>query len=223
MKKAIKLLVLAGALLSVGAMAAESQTQTWNYNFPQFMALFSSVAIVNFDFLNNIDDGNTTSGLPTSAYPRASSTALNTCLNDIDPDEGTGTSTIETVNEGSLSASNTSCSFAPSDLDKNFDVNWNSGDSEGALIAISNVETKIQVKVDTSPTSGIHLMVANSKTSATEPTFQEISTTDSDFITGLPAGINYLPLTFALKVDIANVAPISNAEVRTVTYTITTP
>ena len=219
MKQAIKVLILAGALLSVGALA-QSQTQTWNYNFPQFMALYSSVATVNFDFDSSIADGNTTT-LPSRAYPRASGLAVDDCLGGIDPDgnPNTGTGTVESVTEGSLTAS---CTFAPSDLDKNFDVVWTSGDAEGALITISNVATKIQVSVDSDPTSGITLQVANSKTSTSEPAFQDITTTDADFITALSAGIHYLPLTFALEVDITTVA-LSAAETRTVTYTITNP
>ncbi len=215
MKTTVRILILAGALLSAGALA-QSKTQTWNYNFPQFMALFSSVATVNFDFDGSIADGNTTTNLPARTYPRASSGAVTTCLSGIDPDNGTGTNTVETVNEGSLTAS---CTFAPSDLDKNFDVVWSSGDAEGALITISNVTTKIQISVDTDPTSGIILQVANSKTSTSEPSFDNITTTATDFITGLSAGIHFLPLTFALEVDLTSVL-LSSPETRTVTYTI---
>ena len=216
MKTTVRILILAGALLSVGALA-QSKTQEWNYNFPQFMALFSSVATVNFDFDGSIADGNTTTNLPERAYLRASADAVTDCLSDIDPDNGTGTNNVETVDEGSFTAS---CTFAPSDLDKNFDVNWSSGDAEGALITLSNVTTKIQISVSADPTSGIILQVANSKTSTTEPSFDNITTTATDFITDLPAGIHLLPLTFALEVDLASGPLLSTPESRTVTYTI---
>jgi len=221
MKKAIKLLVLAGALLSVGAMAAGSQSQTWNFNWPQYMAIFSSVATVNFDFNDSINDGNTTTtNLPTRTYPRASSDALLTCLlNMTDPDQGTGTSNVETINE---LTSPTECTFAPSDLDKNWDVRWQSGDSEGALITVSNIKTKVQVKVESDLPTGFELQVAASKTSTTEPTFQNITTSleDLNSATNLSAGVNFIPLTFALKVDLSS-ASVQNSTVnRTVTYTI---
>lgn len=215
MKKAIKLLVLAGALLSVGAMAQTNQSQTWHFNFPQYMAIFSSVATVNFDFDSSIADGNTTS-LPTRTYPRASASAVGSCIGD--PDNGTGTGTIENVNESTWG--NTSCTFAPSDLDKNWDVQWTTGDSEGALITVSNITTKVQVSVDQDPPTGFGLLVAASKTSTTEPSFLTISTTASDLATNLSAGVNFIPLTFALQIDLANAGALSSTVTRTVTYTI---
>jgi len=225
MKKAIKLLVLAGALLSVGAMAADNDTETWHFSFPDYIFVYSNVSDVYFDFTTNSPSHNGSStNIPSSALKPASIDNVLNCIN----------SKINgaTLNENSSQASSgTTCTFAPSEIvgEGNFNVTWSdSGSSDGALLIATN-QTISDIKVSSGgfqnaqPQPTLKVLDKESSNVTQSDNFETVTSG------GVSLGTNQLkytqfkniyvvPLSYALEVDLA--ASSENGDTATVTYTV---
>jgi len=135
MKKAIKLLVLAGALLSVGALAA-NKTTTFKFSYPEYFYFTTNLASETFDF--TASDPGTNPGTATSGYGVATTGNLNTCLDDFI------TNNLSSVTAQDSAGSNTindSCDFVATDTNTSgFNVDWAStGETaEGAILVATN-------------------------------------------------------------------------------------
>ncbi len=224
MKKAIKLLVLAGALLSVGAMAQNTTTQKWNFKFPKYAYIYTNTTAVNFDFTDDTADG-TASTL--SLYQKAGSTNLQTCIDDF------VSSLSSDLEANATSSSNIpGCDFAPSGMDKSgYTVNWGSGNTaDGSLLVITNASGyTVQVKVDNTVPAGVVYKVAPKLTSAvTASDFITLSTNDTSFAsdsndyTTQYNSVYVIPLAFAANVSpsAADTSANSSGVDSIVTYTV---
>jgi len=222
MKKAIKLLVLAGALLSVGAMA--DANQTWHFSFPQYAFIYTNVSDVYFDFTNDDQDGDTNITLATSAFDNASLTNLENCIN-------TKVSSISEVTEESSAGTDSigDCEFARSGLERSgFTVTWNGGDADGALLIVTNGSSYNLGVYSNAKPAGVDFEVAPAKTSSSTTGFVTVGDGQSNSASlgnqgkALPtnyANVYVVPLTFAVKVSPAAVSEATDATY-TVTYTV---
>ena len=220
MKKAIKLLVLAGALLSVGAMAQSQDTvdQDWHFKFPKYIFVYTNTTDVYFDLTDNSADGDA-SVLPgnLSDYKAASLANLENCiLNQL----GTNPDYDTTASPNALNK----CKFAPSGITHSgYTVTWPSGkDSDGSLLVITNATYTVSVEIDSTIT-GADLMVAPKLTTDVQETdFATLNTnsqqiaTDQDDLTTQYNGVYIIPLSFAAQID---PGLLETDSVLTVTYT----
>ena len=226
MKRAIKLLVLAGALLSVGALAQANQT--WKFGFPTYAYIYTNSTEIYFDFTDNNGDGDATSVL--SAFNAASLNNLESCIDGLVDNIGS-----DLVADGTAASSLGTCYFAPSGITHDgYSVDWSNVDStgtgtDGSLLVVTNSSTySVDVSV-AGPPNGVTFLLASKMasdiTGASDFTsFTSSSTSASSFA---DEGSDYttqyynayvIPLSFAVGVT-PEVAAQAVADY-TMTYTI---
>lgn len=227
MKNAIKLLVLAGALLSVGAMAQAQQN--WNFNFPTYYYVYTNTASVNFDF--------TTNSASTSVVYNSNQATLNnlqTCIGNIV--NGLNTSTAEPKAETTQPASWSSfgtCEFGPTSVSSSgYTVNWNGlGNADGSLLVVTNASSyQVTAYADSVP-AGVTYKLAAAFGDATSITFKTIPVgsgnatqiaTDADDYYTQYRNVYAIPLTFAADVE-PTLNATSGVVTTLVTYTASAP
>ena len=223
MKNAIKLLVLAGALLSVGALAQGAQN--WNFNFPAFAYVYTNTSSVDFDF--------TAASTATVVYAgtagQASQANLQNCIG------GLVTSSLSVTAQSTAPTSPSTlgtCEFGPTSVSTSgYTVNWNGlGSADGSLLVVTNSSTySVTVVADSLP-SGVTYKVAPDFGDASGITFTSIPTgtaaglaTQADGLYTQYAGVYAIPLTFAADVDPTASAATASAVTTVVTYTASAP
>ncbi|WP_287417864.1 hypothetical protein [Oceanithermus sp.] len=247
MKNAIKLLVLAGALLSVGALAQAGSATNFTFSFPAYAFVFTNVETVTFDFSASATLG--TSQLENvDSYYKASPTGLEACLNALlegDTNgtlDGTGTYTIQ-----SPSTTSNTCSFAPTSIGKYtgaFNVTWGgNGNPDGELLVITNAGsytvTATFTDDDSDWPSGLNIDiiagVVNSGSLSSTSSISLGSTASATFnqnddYTTQFANAYIIPQLYALQLDVMsasiNTYDSSNNLITvdaTVTYTVAAP
>ncbi len=218
MKKTLKLLVLAGALLSVGALAQANQT--WQFGYPAYAFIYTNTTTVTFDLTDDVTDGTAT---VLTLYNAASLTNLETCI------DGLVNNISSSVTAGGTPSGEIgSCTFAPSGVSRSgYTVDWSNlnDDADGSLLVVNNTGAyDISVSAASLP-AGVDLMVAPELAGAVAAADFQILTTSSTFLadensgyTTQYNGVYVVPLSFAADVD-----PSASATALTdytVTYTI---
>ena len=232
MKKAIKLLVLAGALLSVGALAQFNKSTQFNYYFPAYAAIYTNVTQVDFF--------NTTTGTEgaliansISGYYDSTKNGVVACL-----DASSSLPTDYTVGGNATSAS-LYCNFAPNAVtkDQGFTVSGysnasNTADTDGELLIITNSSTfSVGVTVSNNNITNATVYaipdyidatpaIANNK-SGQDVT--AISFSNNDAYSTQYSNAKVIPLLFYASVDVLNAAQVSSAQSMTVTWTVSAP
>ena len=225
MNRAIKLLVLAGALLSVGALAQANQT--WKFGFPTYAYIYTNSTEIYFDFTDNSGDGDAS---VLSAFNAASLNNLESCIDDLVDNIGS-----DLVADGTATSSLGTCYFAPSGITHaGYTVNWNNVDpdgTDGSLLVVTNSSAySVDVSVD-APPNGVTFLLASKMASAITgasdfTSFTSSSTSASSFA---DAGSDYttqyynayvIPLSFAVGVTPEVAAQDVDAYAYTMTYTI---
>jgi len=230
MNKAIKLLVLAGALLSVGAMAGKGTA--FNFYFPAYVAIYTNVTQVDFF--------NSTSGTEgalyqneVSGYYEGTSAGVLSCIDD---NLSTFTGTDLDVSGSTSSSASITCNFAPNAVtsDSSFSVTGyaNAGNppTDGELLIITNSSTfNVSADVDsTSITSGetIYAIPAYADNSnslqgstTTGDDVNSISFSDADALATQYSNAKVIPLLFYASVDVLNTSEITTAESISITWT----
>lgn len=244
MKNAIRLLVLAGALLSVGALAQAGNATNFNFNFPAYAFVFTNVDTVTFDF----DQTSGTSQLESvTGYYEASSAGLAACLDAfLESDtnntlDGTGSYTIQTP-----STTSNTCNFAPTSVTKNssaFTVDWGStGNPDGELLVITNAGgytvTATFADGDGDWPSGLNIdiiagvvsgaTIAGAGQNVTSVSLGSTSTSatfnQNDDYTTQFANAYVIPQLYALQLDVMSASINTQGTVdASVTYTVTAP
>ncbi|ADR35703.1 hypothetical protein [Oceanithermus profundus] len=223
MKNAIRLLVLAGALLSVGAMAQAQQN--WNFSFPVYAYVYTNTSSVDFDFTA------TTTGtvVYAGAAGQASKANLQSCIGSL----VTSSLSVTAQNSAPTNPSSLgSCEFGPTSVSTSgYTVNWNGlGSADGSLLVITNSSTySVTVLADSLP-SGVTYKVAPDFGDASGIAFTNIPTgtaaglaTHNDGLYTQYAGVYAIPLTFAADVDPTAPAATTSAVTTLVTYTASAP
>ena len=224
MKNAIKLLVLAGALLSVGALAQGAQN--WNFNFPAFAYVYTNTSSVDFDFTAD----STGTVVYTGTAGQASKLNLQDCIS------GFVTSSLDvTAYDTPQSTSSLgTCEFGPTSVSTSgYSVNWNGlGSADGSLLVITNSSTySVTVEADSLPPGVTYKVAPAFGDASTSIPFTSIPTTtagaasladqEDDLYTQY-TGVYVIPLTFAADVDPTASAATASA-VTVVTYTAYAP
>ncbi|WP_457627691.1 hypothetical protein [Oceanithermus sp.] len=213
MKNAIRLLALAGALLSVGALAQASQT--WQFGYPSYAYIYTNTNTVTFDLTDDTTDGTAT---VLGLYDAASLSNLESCIGNL-------VGSLSVTANGTPSSEIGTCTFAPSGVTRSgYTVDWSnlSDDADGSLLIVNNTGAyDISVSATSLPT-GATLMVAPKLAGTVADTdFVTISTTSTflaDEVSGYNTqynGVYVVPLSFA-----ASIAP-STAPTSLTTYTVT--
>ena len=231
MKRTIKLVVLAGALLAAAAMAAPShKSSEFNFLFPQYAAIYTNVTQVNF-----FDSATGTEGAlkAVGGYYASTKTALLQCMDDSAnlPDN-------YTIN-GSSTTANLYCSFVPNAItkDQGFSVSGYQGaadpDTDGELLIITNASNfATNVSVSGSITDASievipgYVKSDGSVAGAGDTTAQDVSSAgfvQSQAYDTQYASAKVIPLLFYAQVDVLNVSEITTAETMTVTWGMASP
>jgi len=233
MKKAIKLLVLAGALLSVGAMAQYSKNTAFNFYFPQYAAIYTNVTQVDFFNPTNGTKG-ALSDNNVSGYYASSADGIVDCI-----DAATSLPSSYIVG-GSGSSANLSCAFAPNAVtkDQGFSVSGYSNasstaDTDGELLIITNAGhyvTGVSVtgNISDATINVIPGYVDNSanvqdKNGTGAQNVTSASFTENDAYNTDYTFAKVIPLLFYASVNVLNTPEITSAESMTVTWTMTSP
>jgi len=232
MNKAIKLLVFAGALLSLGALAQANQT--WKFGFPTYAYIYTDTAEVHFDFTLDASSlpPSGTDATKLTAFDAASLDALETCIDDL-----IANISGDLIADDSPANDLGSCYFAPSGVAHDgYSVDWSGVDSQGtdgSLIVVTNSSTySVDVSVDAPPSSvGFMLAVDTAGNISDENdfdvTFTSASTSqsglanqDSDYTTQYRR-VYVIPLSYAVEItpDVA----AQNLTDYDMTYTISAP
>ncbi len=238
MKKAIKLLVLTGALLSVGALAQFSNQSTFNYYFPYYAAIYTNVTQVDF-FNTNPGTGVYEGALKAnsiSGYYESTETGVVSCLND----SSSSLPTDYTVGGNATSAS-LSCNFAPNAVtkDQGFSVSGYSNasataDTDGELLIITNASTfSVNVTVNNNSIDAnvatvyaIPDYINDTPAIANNKSGQDvtaISFSNNDAYSTQYSNAKVIPLLFYASVDVLNAAQLDTAQSMTVTWTVSAP
>ena len=239
MKKAIKLLVLAGALLSVGAMAVSNNTtQTWHFGFPVYAYIFTNVSDVYFDFTNDDPDGNTET--QDKKLTTAGLTGFNNCISQsiVNTAVDGKTFTAEATPNSDLIDAIDACTFAPSGLKDagNFSVTWPDADgdstaesADAAILVVTNSSTyRVDASLDSNP-NGATFMIARQYSTqiqgASDFSAFDVSSiiTDSNDLTTNYHNVYAAPLSFAVQVSTSTDAVALDNTTYKVTYTVTAP
>jgi len=232
MNKAIKLLVLAGALLSVGAMAAANQT--WKFGFPTYAYIYTNSTEIHFDFTNDGQPSGTDASVLATAntdFPAAGLSNLETCIDGLVSDISGDVKADET-------ASNDlgTCYFAPSGVKhEGYSVNWDNVDTtgtDGSLLVVTNSSSYVVDAKFTSMPTGVTFMIADMMASdiSSENDFDSFTSSsltvtgfanqDSDYTTQYRRTY-VIPLSFAIgitpDIDAQNLGDYS------MTYTFSSP
>ena len=228
MKKAIKLLVLAGALLSVGAMAAK--TTTFNFKFPQYLYVYTNLTSEDFDFTAS-STGNHPGTYGNTAI--ATEANLKTCMENL----SLPSSVTAQTSAGTSAISTGSCDFVATDTTKNsdFSVDWGStGENpDGALLVLTNVSDWSAKATITSAFSNVDSYVTLKVRTDSNGTLSNLSS--SATTVGSKSGTtltnayytNYInayvvPLQFVLTLDNPFAIPEGN-DTAVVTYSVSSP
>jgi len=132
MKKAIKLLVLAGALLSVGAMA---QSSKFNFAYPDYFYIFTNLNSETFNFFATSPGSKP--GTASTTYGIATHDNLTACLDDL---LASAPNVTASTSEGTDQITG-SCDFVATDTSTGSpSVDWGSTgeNAEGAIIIVTN-------------------------------------------------------------------------------------
>jgi len=133
MKNAIRLLVLAGALLSVGALAQSTQ---FNFSYPDYFYVFTNLASEKFDFTATAAGSNP--GTATGTYGPATKNSFDSCLDTLLASAPASVTAQGSMGSNQMSGS---CDFVATDTTKDsFSVDWGStGETaEGAVLVATN-------------------------------------------------------------------------------------
>lgn len=231
MKNAIRLLVLAGALMSVGVLAQSAQ-QNWNFTFPTYYYVYTNTTSVDFDFTATSVSSTV---VYTGSHGQASLANLQACIdNAVSGLVGPGTEPVAQSSAPASPASLATCEFGPTSVTSSgYTVDWNGlGSADGSLLVVTNASSyKVTAYADSVP-AGVTFKVA--------PKFGDAPPSHSDFVE-IPVGsgsavqiasdandyytqyrnIYVLPLTYAADVEPNADAIASTTTV--VTYTAAAP
>ena len=232
MKNLIKLLVLAGTLLSIGAFAQFKKGTEFNFYFPYYAAIYTNVTQV--DFFNTSTSTGTEGALyqnGISGYYEGTQSGVVACLN-----AASNLPTSYTVN-GSGGSNTLSCKFAPSYITKDvgFKVNgYNNAskfDTDGELLIITNAST-FNVSVSTSGSinsATVNVIpdyidttpaIANGKSAQAVSSAQFVN---KDAYSTQYRFAKVIPLLFYAEADVLGVSQITTAESMTVTWQVSAP
>ena len=228
MKKAIKLLVLAGALLSVGAMAAKDTT--YNFYFPAYAAIYTNVTQVDF-FNSSTGTEGALYQNHVSGYYEGTSAGVLDCIDD---NLSTFTGSDLDVSASTSSSTNLTCNFAPNAVtsDNSFSVTGysNAGNppTDGELLIITNSST-FDVSVNVSSNSlqhaeiyAIPAYVDSNKAlqGGTADDVTNISFDENDALSTQYTNAKVIPLLFYASVDVLSTDAITTTpETVVVTWT----
>jgi len=202
MKNLIKLLVLAGTLLSVGALAA-NKTTTFNFIYPEYFYFTTNLASETFDFATNNVGSN-----HGQAATVATKNALDTCLDHFLANNSPSvTANDSAAGSSTISASNTSqCEFAATDTSQNnaFSVSWGStGETaEGAVLVATNKSSWAVAAKISSDFSQVSSYVDLQLKTSSGGTFTTLSSTATN-VGSVQTGSN--PLNNAYYTDYMNI------------------
>ncbi|XOB98743.1 hypothetical protein ACMC9I_01220 [Deinococcota bacterium DY0809b] len=234
MKNAIRLLVLAGALLSVGALAQFSKDTTFNFYFPQFAAIYTNVTQVDF-FNSTSSTVGALSANSVSGYYPGTKAGVVSCL-----DAATTLPAAYTVG-GSGGSSNLTCDFAPNAVtkDQGFSVSGytdasSTADTDGELLIITNASNFTTGVTTSGSISSATVYVIPGYVNNTPAVVEGTNGSGVQNVTVAAFNQNdaydtqytfakVIPLLFYASVDILNTSEITTAESVTVTWTITSP
>jgi len=229
MKRAIKLLVLAGALLSVGALAQKNTA--YNFYFPAYAAIYTNV--------DQVDFFNTTTGTEgalyqdqISGYYEGTAAGVVKCLDD-------NVSTFSSLDvSGTSSTASLSCKFAPNAVTKNttFSVTGYSSTAtaptDGELLIITNSSTfNVGVTVVSNALSSATVYAIPAYADAnggnlvggTAADVTSISLDENSALSTQYANAYVIPLLFYAEADVLAVSQLTTAESATVTWTASAP
>ncbi len=229
MKNAIKLLVLAGALLSVGAMAAANQT--WKFGFPTYAYIYTNSTEIYFDFTTDSQPSGTDASV-LGTFNTANLSNLESCIDGL----VAGISGSVTA-DGAAGSDLGTCYFAPSGITHSgYSVDWNNVDAtgtDGSLLVVTNASSyHVDVSV-AAPPSGVTFLLADAMASniadassfgvafnSSTTTANNFADQDSDYATQY-RGTYVIPLSFAVGItpDVA----AQNLANYDMTYTISAP
>ncbi len=234
MKKAIKLLVLAGALLSVGALAQFNKSTQFNYYFPAYAAIYTNVTQVDFFNATTGTEGALVQNA-ISGYYHSTKDGVVACLDD----SSSSLPTDYTVG-GSAASASLSCNFAPNAVtkDRGFTVsgysNAASVDTDGELLIITNSSSfTVSETVSGSVSDATIYAIAdyvkgangtyalakdNPGNDVTSASFSDGDAYDTQY-----SNAKVIPLLFYASVDVLNAAQVSSAQTMTVTWTVSAP
>lgn len=229
MKNAIKLLVLAGALLSVGAMAGKGTA--FNFYFPAYVAIYTNVTQV--DFFSTTGTEGALYQNEVSGYYEGTSAGVLSCIDD---NLSTFTGNDLDVSGSTSSSASITCNFAPNAVtsDNSFSVTGydNAGDppTDGELLIITNSSTfNVSADVDSNTIASGETIYAipayadsngdlqGSTTTGDDVT--DISFSNADALATQYSNAKVIPLLFYASVDILNTDPIATAESISITWT----
>ncbi|WP_457637336.1 hypothetical protein [Oceanithermus sp.] len=235
MKNAIKLLILAGALLSVGALA---QSTGYNFYFPAYAAIYTNVDQVDF-FNSTVGTEGALYQNSVSGYYEGTAAGVLKCIDD---NLSTFTGSSLDVSGSTSSTASITCNFAPDAVTKNttFSVtgysNAGSPPTDGELLIITNSSTfnvgvtvnsngitdatiyAMAGYVDTTPS----VQTNNSNGLVTSDVTNVAFTQDDAFDTQY-TNAKVIPLVFYASVDVLSVGQITTAQSADVTWTASAP
>ena len=227
MKRAIKLLVLAGALLSVGALAQANQT--WKFGFPSYYFIYTNTESVNFDFTATLGDASVVYNSNQATINNLEScieTIVNTFTNNNEP--------VAQQNQPTTWTSFGTCEFGPTSVTSSgYSVDWNGlGSADGSLLVVTNASSyKVTVHADSVP-AGVTYKVAAAFGDASSISFINIpvgassasglADDSNDYFTQYQ-NVYVIPLTFAAEVEPTTSATGNTATTTVVTYTASAP
>jgi len=231
MKKAIKILVLAGALLSVGALAQFSKQTQFNYYFPAYAAIYTNVTQVDFfNATTGTEGALIQNGI--SGYYHSTADGVVACL-----DASTSSLPTDYTVNGTASSASLSCNFAPNAVtkDQGFSVSGypsasSTADTDGELLVITNSST-FTVDVDVTGTADATIYAIPdyiNDTPAIANGYSGQDVTGASFTQDYAYSTQYsnakvIPLLFYASVDVFNAAQVSSAESVTVTWQVSAP
>ena len=240
MKKAIKLLVLAGALLSVGALAQFNKSTQFNYYFPAYAAIYTNVTQVDFFNATTGTEGALVQNA-ISGYYHSTKDGVVACLDAAAANSSAGDSSSPLPTDytvgGSAASASLSCNFAPNAVtkDQGFTVsgysNAASVDTDGELLIITNSSSfTVSEEVSGSVSDATIFAIADyvNDTPALEKGNSGKDVTSASFNNGDAYATQYsnakvIPLLFYASVDVLNAAQVSSAQTMTVTWTVSAP
>ncbi|WP_456475904.1 hypothetical protein [Oceanithermus sp.] len=231
MKTTVRILILAGALLSVGALAQFSKQTQFNYYFPTYAAIYTNVTQVDFFNSSTGTQGALVQNGISGYYPSTENGVI-ACL-----DAATTLPNSYTIG-GTAASASLSCNFAPNAVtkDQGFSVSGytnasTTADTDGELLIITNSSTfgvgvEVSGSISDATIFAIPDYIDATPAIANDKSGQDvtaISFSDTDAYATQYSNAKVIPLLFYASVDVFNATALSTADDITVTWTVSAP